>query len=118
MKIRNGFVSNSSSSSFIIKNETEKAKAIAKGMDLYKVSDMLELMKDIQVKSEKIKGDMSEEKFFPFFISNEFYCMDIPYYEELLKIEKKYPGCYITSEFDRDVAYVDGIEFEVFQGDL
>jgi hypothetical protein len=45
------------------------------------------------------------------------YC-ELKYLERLEKLEEKYPGCYISDEFDRDEAYERGIYYEVFEGDL
>ena len=44
MKIRNGFVSNSSSSSFILKTSEDMALALRYNIKFYKVSDIINVL--------------------------------------------------------------------------
>lgn len=126
MKIRNGFVSNSSSSSFILKNKEELKKAKELNMSIYKVSTIIKLFKPIKNKLDKINAILNSDKIndnIPFFLINDYmsYGNSIPMpieYERLIELEEKYPGCHITGTYDRDEAYKEGIDFEQYEGDL
>lgn len=99
MKQRNGFVSNSSSSSFIVPPES---KDVAEKMGL-KLTSVAEL-----IKLKNLIDEMGVD-----FIFN--YC---GYgMEELKKIPE---NCYISAPYDRDAAFENGISdmFNVFKGDL
>jgi len=96
MKIRNGFVSNSSSSSFIVpsicKEEAEKL-----GLKLISISEL----KKIFLKLEEIGGGWLIEYNYRF--------------EEIKKLNE---DDYISEPFDRDRAYELGINYGVFEEKL
>lgn len=115
MRIRQGFVSNSSSTSFIVPahlSETAKEQ----GLELYKVSDLIKRMAEITLIIEK--SEMASGAY-PSFLGYEFFGM-MPYYHRLVELENKNPGCYITEPFDRDRAYEMGIDmhYSTFEEDL
>jgi len=108
MKIRNGFVSNSSSSSFVVR-ERQKKEAEEKGLRLIAVKDILALLKIIKDAEQKI----SEEEM-DFIISHCGYSYTNDMIEDLEKIKDGY----LSAPFDRDRAYESGIDYPVFEGDL
>ena len=119
MKKRCGFVSNSSSNSFILKNEQEVEYAKELGMELYKVSDIIAKIKpmvDVINAFSKLEYDNGV---IPCFMMDEYnYQSAPPYYNDLVELEEKSPGCYITSTYDRDRASEINLRFEVFESDL
>ncbi len=96
MKIRNGFVSNSSSTSFIVSKD-RKDEAIKMGLNLIAVSDIKKWIKQADdMGLYSIIRDLSLR------------------YE----IERLQEGDYITEPYDRDRADTEGIDFPEFKGDL
>ena len=118
MKIRNGFVSNSSSSSFIVKEEDlhiiQKAN-----INFVKVQDML---KDFEILEKSITNIETK------YVNNLYDVFDDIRYNfaeirdtifKLKGILSKYgENIYITESYDRDYAYHLGFDFEVYKGDL
>ena len=127
-KVRTGFVSNSSSSSFVIKTSKEKELAERNGMKLISVKDLVETMTKINGEVESLMR-RSGTKRIPTFLRPPAFNMNswwdaepeielYPYLDELKKLEAMHPGCYISEEFDRDIASERGIYFELFEGNL
>ena len=117
MKFRKGFVSNSSSSSFILCTSDDLKIAKKHKMKAYKVTDLIKIfeeMRDLVVASDKISRTNG-----PYFIFEDLYfaCSE-GYYKQLIELEKKYPGCHITEAFDRDRAYGLDFDFRTFETDL
>lgn len=110
MKRRNGFVTNSFSSSFILAT-TEDVNTVTKyGASAYKVSELIRLLKipnDAIKELQKSLSNYEYNEVLPFFICQDFAYsnFEIAYYDELVESEKKFPGCYITSSIDRDFAH-------------
>lgn len=100
MKIRQSFVSNSSSSSFIVSKE-DRLLAESKGIKCYKVESLIQAIEAL-------------EKLMPYFLYNQHNC-DLDSLKDLLA---EMPDCYITEEVDRDWAYEQQLYFNVFEGDL
>jgi len=116
MKERNGFVSNSSSTSFVIRTEADRAEADRAGMERYKISDIiLRMMPLIELGNELRNGNVTG---IPYFIMNDCWIPESSYYEDLIKLEEATPGCELTDPFDRDRASQLNINLESFAGDL
>ena len=119
MKKRCGFVSNSSSNSFILRNEQEVKHAKELGMELYRVSDIIAKIKPMVDVINGISKLGYDNSIIPCFMMDEYnYQSTPPYYNDLVELEEKSPGCYITSAYDRDCAYRQGLKFDIFEGDL
>ena len=120
MKIRSGFVSNSSSTSFIVL-AIDGEEAIKNGLTLIKVSDIIEKFKILEDEHYKnIEIMMTKNRdIIPSFFQYNFH-LQLPYYRELMDLEKKCPGCYISEPYDRDYAYENGIDskYDAFEEDL
>lgn len=95
MKTRNGFVSNSSSTSFIVSPD-RKQEAIDHGLELISVNELKEHVKKLK--------EMGTE-----FIFNEWY------FNNILELQD---NSYISQPFDRDIAYRQQIDFPAFMEDL
>lgn len=132
MKIRNDFVSNSSSSSFIISDEATKTRFIELfpnhklcnvNVLVYKLNDMLEKMNESQTFLEKYAGDryISGKVF-----DDIFYNIDslrdtlTETLNELkeINVDPKSDSTYITEPVDRDRAYMLNFHAPLFRGDL
>ena len=105
MKIRKGFVSNSSSSSFIIQPEQLDEATKEHGLTCYKAKEILALL-------EKTFDEI------PDFITNNYYWKEMDEIQALKELIKKSPEAYITDVKDRDDASHQGIEYPEFKGDL
>ena len=117
MKIRSGFVSNSSSSSFIV--PTHRLKSFEDyNIKVYKVSDILESMKSISILDafEFSYEDWNKQTSIPDFMRQPYEVS-----EYILVLKDLPPDTYISDAVDRDWAYTSGLDsgyLEVFQGDL
>lgn len=127
MQRRNGFVSNSSSTSFIVqyKNNNLIKFCNEHTIKLYKIKDVikhLKRFKRIQDKLMLMKNDFEEDQsLMPRFVFDDLYVTDqIFYLDELEEAIKKYPNAYITSPVDRDWAYnEEDLKFAIeFASDL
>ena len=96
MKTRNGFVSNSSSTSFIVA-ESQKEQALKDGLTLVKVSDIIEALKVLEPVDYMVSYG------------------SVHYYLERLE---KIKDCYLSEPYDRDWAYQRGFTYGEFEGDL
>ena len=123
MKYRQGFVSNSSSSSFIINNKEEIKICVDNNIEYYKISDILTYL-DAWYKATKLIKEMTfDDKVVPCFLSElmGFYdCNDsgTDYYDKLKKLCDKNPEVCLTITCDRDWIYRKNINLELFEGDL
>jgi hypothetical protein len=108
MKSRIGFVSNSSSSSFIV-SKSEKKAAEGYGLQLVAVKDILSILRGFKAAEAKLRElDME------FIVGYSGYDYFTDRIEDLEKVE----DCYLSAPFDRDRAYELGINYTVFEGDL
>ena len=123
MKIRNGFVSNSSSSSFILETREDIDEAKKHNMHIYKVSDLIEKLSPIYKIIQKLNhfnflDDFDDEV--PYFLYEdiEYIHFNTTYYDELKKLYNLNKDVCITSPFDRDIAYDLNLKFQIFESDL
>jgi hypothetical protein len=106
MKTRSGFVSNSSSTSFLVTTDADKEFCIQCHIHLYSIDDILDAMEEVMQNSN-----------IPDFIKRDLFSR---YDWDLRDIQKQYPGktVYITDTIDRDWASEMGFNMEEFEGDL
>ena len=102
MKTRTGFVSNSSSSSFILSCQEDIDIAKRFGIKWYLASDLL-------VKIEELRLMVSTS--LPSFMCPNFWA---DYEEELRELVKRNPKACITDPYDRNYAYEHNIELPIF----
>jgi len=117
MKIRNGFVSNSSSTSFIVPANM-KDEAERRHLKLFKVSELIDRMSPLVEAAKKMSNWDDED--YPYFFIYSMCEIDIPYYNQLVELEGELPGAYISDSYDRDYAYENGTSerFSAFETDL
>ena len=114
MKLRKNFVSNSSSTSFIVQEKDyDKYK---NKLDLYKIKDLYKKYQEIEKEIKDLKDML------PYFIVDDgFYLKNVlPYSNEIEEVYKKHPEAYISDSYDRDMAWTNGIagKLESFETDL
>lgn len=84
-------------------------------MKYFKVTEILKLLKPLIDIYKKIKNN--DDNNIPYFLTKDmFEPFDLSELEDLVK--RYGENVCITSEFDMDVAYTNGIYFKVFKGDL
>jgi len=110
MKQRLGFISNSSSSSFVVGPSDLEHLALY-SIKCYNVKDIIDSIAYVKNAIKEMEEDM------PVFIWQEFSWLG-RHYDDLICLEERRPGCYITEEFDRDEAYSEGFTYEIFETDL
>lgn len=114
MKIRSGFVSNSSSTSFIVRSEKDIElirKAGCKGVHGYCFSDIKRVVKEfISTYLEKTEEEINlelervvEENKFPSFLVERYLCF--PNLEKIKQLLRKSDDIIITDPIDRDWWY-------------
>lgn len=112
MKIRSCFISNSSSTSFVLITEEDIKLAGKFGMKIYRARDVFSLLKPLSL-------SFSQPHNIPNFISEDlpgywsYYCDRL---EEI--ISEHGENVCITEAFDRDDALELGIDFLRFEEDL
>jgi len=119
MKSRLTFVSNSSSSSFILKNELDikKFKKYCANRSIIKVTDIIsELSKVIQA-TTKFKQYIKQLDANSLFYDYEDEDIYDDLYQRLVSVNRDYPGAYITDFYSRDYAYDANFDFEIFEED-
>ena len=114
MKTRNGFVSNSSSSSFVLTGNKDIEFFVSKGHATYGVDGLIEML-------ERLNVDIDPESHpLPYFIAQEISYTSVPYLGLLKNLRDKCPDgpLAITEAIDRDSEFLRDKWFEVFEGDL
>ena len=119
-KIISGFISNSSSSSFIIKDADEMEQAEKLNCEVYPVKNIIDYYQSIKESLLKLKSTVETNKTIPDFMqqsrcSLENILEDIEYEINALQSIKDYS---ITSLVDCDYAYRLDIDLELYEGDL
>ncbi len=118
MKTRQGFVSNSSSSSFII-DEADTKIFINYDIKFIKVSDLIEKIKVII--------DKAPDNYTPVYLDyytlkesglEEYSFLDGDARSVIEELKHKPLDKYITEPYDRDMAFEANFNFELFEGDL
>lgn len=124
MKTRRGFVSNSSSSSFVLKDDRDKGIAENFHIKSHLVTDVISIYSEI---NKRMNETAKIVRLLPEFLADidDFYYntdRDIDEVRERLEglreLEEKHPGCRITEPYDRDCAFTNGFAFDLYQGDL
>jgi len=106
MKTRSGFVSNSSSSSFILSCPVDFDEARRHHIKWHRVAYILATIDDLR---SRIPGA------FPHFLDVHFW---VDYEDELRQLVATNPEVCITDAYDRDLAWEKGIDLSVFAEDL
>ena len=113
MKIRNGFVSNSSSSSFIVKASGGR-EANDKGLCLIKVKEIKAIFREMEEVVKKNRDKLLTLGLNFMFEYNGPWIGDYT----LESFDGLDDEDYISEPYDRDRAYEQGIDYPVFAGDL
>jgi hypothetical protein len=120
MKIRQGYVSNSSSSSFIVRDDNDKKQAESIGCKLYAVNDIITYYQKI-FDSLPFDND-PDDKILPYFMKQCGQSADLYSFRDQIKNEieylTKFKDFWITSAVDRDYASQKNVDLELFEGDL
>jgi hypothetical protein len=131
MKTRNGWVSNSSSSSFVIRNDSDKKELEYKfpNVETFSVEDgiiALKLIEDIpnmttdEFRFYLDKSGIRDETLINFFIEDLLY-MGMGWSNEIEALEEvldQYPDSLMTESIDRDSAFKQGLSLKAFLYDL
>lgn len=113
MKIRDSFIGNSSSSSFMIRAE-DKYKVDKFDIKTYSIEL---LITKLEVISE-IVNTILDENSAPYFITGDLnYLKDNMYLNALKKAQEK-EFTYVTEPVDRDYSPIIKYNFDLFEGDL
>ena len=117
MKKRSGFVSNSSSSSFILKNqnEIEIFRNTFGDVPIFNVGELRQHLKKILDDVEAIKKKFNDSFYF---LEENLICDTFNSTEILQDLDGVSDDAYITDAVDRDEAYNRGYVGDTFRGDL
>jgi hypothetical protein len=118
MKIRTSFVSNSSSSSFII-TQNNKDEALKHDLTLHSITTLLDKLEEVKQLQIELTEKISNLNL-PEMIEDE--CYDLynltSMITEIEKINEEYPDSYITDEIDNDYIYGEQIFLPTFRNNL
>ena len=117
MKIRVSFVSNSSSSSFILRTQkdVEIFKNIFNNTPIFNVGELRQQLKKI-LEEYKVLKKMFNDNFY--FLEENLNYDTFNISDLLHELDGILDDAYITEAIDRDIAYQLGYNKEVFMGDL
>jgi len=122
MKIRTGFVSNSSSSSFIVDTEADKNELELMKVKSFSVDEIIKYYENIL---KSLSNVDTAEEIMPYFMTLTYsYRPTISSIKkelmEEIEVMKNYKGKYITEAVDRDWAYENILTFKLstFETDL
>lgn len=108
MKARKSFISNSSSTSFILEHPEDFETARRFGMEIYRAADLLNTVEELR---KHVEGSVPE--FMRWGI-----CLHFDYEQDLRKLVERNPEAHITDAYDRDLAYENDIDLPPFVTDL